>query len=113
MARLAQILAETHTLIIDKYDGLSVTYRPNALTPETHDAAIALLEKQRGGAAVAQSLALVLVSWDLIDENDQPYPTDEQSLRTLPNRFLEDVFTAIVNDQRPNPTKPQASGGSF
>lgn len=115
MAKISHLLKNTRPLAIDLGEGetLNVVYRPGVLTPARHDEAIDLVEKQRVGAALAKSLALSLVSWDLADEDDAPCAIDEGSLRELPVRFLDMVFSAIQDDNVPNEKKSKQSAGSF
>lgn len=112
MPKLAQILAETAILAVEKYD-LTVTYRPGATTPEEQDRALELAENSREGAAMAKALSTLLVEWDLYDDEGEVYPVTEEALRQLPNQFLADVFRSVLETQRPNATKSAKSGGSF
>jgi hypothetical protein len=115
MPKLAQLLKDRRTLKISLGEGetLVVTYRPGAITPATHDVTMDLVEQQRQPAALAKSLALVIIDWDLIGDDDQPYPVTEEALRALPMSFLSDVFQAIQEDLSPNAAKSEGSGGSF
>lgn len=112
--KISDLRKGQRTLAVD-LDGetLTLTYRTGAVTPATHDQALDLVEKQRVGAALARSLSLSLLSWDLTDDNGAPYPVTEEALRELPVSFLDKVFTAIQEDLVPNDKKPKASGGSF
>lgn len=112
MPKLSNLLAETTTIKVADLD-LTITYRPSSITPETHDATMDLLNDQRQPAAAAKSLAKTLVSWDLLDDKDKPYPITEEALRRLPVRILYKVFGAIQEDLSPNEQKSKASGGSF
>lgn len=49
-------------------------------------------------------LSTILVAWDLMD-GEKPYPTDEASLRKLPDFFVTAVFLAISAENRVDPTK--------
>lgn len=112
--KISHLLKGQRPLTVD-LDGekLTLTYRTGAVTPATHDQALDLVEKQRVGAALAKSLSLSLLSWDLTDEEGNAYPVAEESLRLLPVSFLDKVFTAIQEDLVPNERKPKPSGGSF
>jgi hypothetical protein len=115
MAKISHLLKDKRPLAIDLGEGetLNVVYRPGVLTPARHDEAIDLVEQQRVGAALAKSLSLSLVSWDLTGEEGEPYPVDEDTLRELPVRFLDMVFSAIQDDNVPNGKKSKQSAGSF
>lgn len=115
MPKLAQILRDQRAVQVDLGDGetLNVTYRPGAVTPAQHDATIDLVERGRGPAALARSLADSLLTWDLTDDNDAPYPLDEAHLRELPSGFLRKIFDAIQSDLGPNQKRSGESAGSF
>lgn len=115
MAKIAHLLNDKRPLAIDLGEGetLNLVYRPGALTPVSHDEALNLVGQQRVGAALAKSLSLSVSSWDLVDDDGTLCATDEETLRTLPVRFLDMIFSAIQEDNVPNERKPKQSGGSF
>jgi len=112
MPKLSNLLAETVTIKVPDLD-MTITYRPGNVTPEAHDATMELLDGKRQPAAAAKSLAASLVSWDLVGDDDKPYPITEKALRKLPVHILFRVFGAIQEDLNPNEQKSKASGGSF
>lgn len=115
MAKIAHLLKDRRSLPVDLGEGetLNVVYRPGAVTPTSHDETIELVGQQRVGAALAQSLATTIVSWDLVGDNNTPIKPDVETLRDLPVRFLDMVLSAIQADIVPNAPKPKGSGGSF
>lgn len=115
MAKISHILKGQRPLTVDLGDGetLNLTYRTGAITPANHDFTIDLVNEQRIGAALAKSLSLSLLSWDLTDDDGAAYSVTEDTLRQLPVRFLDQVFSAIQDDLVPNERKPKTSGGSF
>jgi len=108
--RIGKLSANTATVAVE-IDGetLNVVYRPSGLTPETEDRLQEMVKEQRGGASLIVLLREILVSWDLLDDNDQPLPVDERTLRGLPITLLSRVAEAISDDMRPN---PQSGGRS-
>jgi hypothetical protein len=54
-------------------------------------------------ALIHDLLERVLVSWDVLDEQNQPIPTTAQAMRDhrIPTPFLRDVWRAIVEDTTP------------
>ena len=92
-------------------DTLAVEYRPGASTVET---AIALQEaiKDEDGSptlAMVESFQEMVVSWDLLDEDDKPYPITTETLRKLPTYFLVEIMHAIAEDQNPTKRKSKRS----
>jgi hypothetical protein len=113
MPKLASILADKRTVPVDLGDGemLTVTYRPSAVTPESEDQFLNTLAEQRGGGALAKFLALTILTWDLIGDDEKPSPTTEKALRKLPIFFLSSVVKAITGDMRPDPQNAATSNG--
>lgn len=66
--------------------------------------------KGRASARLArESLAELLVSWDLMGSDNKPYPTDLASLKKLPDGFVTNAFVALGEDNQVDPTKAPSS----
>lgn len=113
--RVGSLSANTATVSIEVGDEtLNVVYKPSGLTPETEDALYELADAQRGGATLIAFLQDMLVSWDLLGEDDKPLPVNEATLRSLPVLFLSQIVEAISNDMRPNlPSGEDSDAGSL
>lgn len=101
--RVGQLVKDVRTVEIP-IDGepLSVTYRPSAITPATESAMMDEVDGSRAGSGLCKLLSKVLVGWDLVGDDDKPYPTTEAALRKLPIAFLGLVVQGITGDMRPN-----------
>ena len=47
-----------------------------------------------------------LVEWDLLGDDDQPLPINQDVLMRLPVRWLRDIFQTIIGDQREDFRQP-------
>src|SRR3954463_10765975 len=72
---------------------LHVTYRPSAMTEIVQDEII------RG--EWSWPLSELLLGWDLTDDQDEPYGTDEETLRSLGAQCVVPVLRAIGEDFAP------------
>lgn len=61
---------------------------------------------------IRRFLSELLVTWDVMVAPKQPHPTDEESLKKLPDAFLLVVFTKIVGENQPDPTNAPPSDDS-
>lgn len=80
---------------------VKVSYVRAAITPEWEQAFNEAIKDEWRSRAVVESLARVIAEWDLTD-GGKPFPPTVENLVTLPTQFLVTVFTAIMEDQRPN-----------
>lgn len=113
--RVSNLSANTKSVAID-IDGetLNITYRPSGMTPETEDRLHAMAAEKRGGASLIALLVDVLASWDLLGDDDQPYPISVESLSRLPTLFLSRVAEGIMRDIAPNlPSGGVSAAGSL
>jgi hypothetical protein len=76
-------------------DELKVAYRPSRMTP----ALLARVQQaERDGSingAMLEPLAALLVSWDLLDDDDEPIATTPEALAEVPLVILRAVLEAI------------------
>jgi len=125
--RLSAAVANARPIQVGFAEGavLSVTYRPSKATPADLDRIAAEQEaaeeanKKAGRgknrisrAEVRQmvtSMAELLVSWDLTDDNDNPIdPTDPDALMDVPSHVFVSIMKAVGKDQ----TDPEADAPS-
>ena len=112
--RVSALITDRKTTGID-FDGetLSVTYRPSAINAAQEERELA--DKATGHVvlAVNKSLAEMIVSWDLQDDEGNPLPVDEETLRPLGIDVVQRIYNGIIRDALPNRTPPgPSSNGS-
>jgi hypothetical protein len=99
--RVTHLAQDRRTLTIPIGDDeLKFIYRPGGFTAETEDLIHEQIEGQRYAAAVVQSLSVLLIEWDVLDDKGKAKGVDPKFLRTLPVSFLGQVFRAIQEDMR-------------
>lgn len=114
--KLAEIANQTKTIDVTfpGADGtLSVTYRPNKVTPRQEAAfaqAIRRAERDEEGAEpvgdlVLEMLSVVMLRWDLEGEDGQTVPLTVETLRDVPSAIVTRVMEAIRDANAPDPTK--------
>lgn len=112
--RLSQLQEDSCPLAIEMGDdSLNIVYLPSGYTPELEDKFMASSEKNRAGGSLAEFLSGMLVKWDLQDDEGNVHPTDMDSLRHLPVKFLNSIVEAISEDMNPQKkTKGKNSAGT-
>lgn len=109
--RLSQILSDRKIVQIGiGDDALNVTYRPQAITPETLDRMTAANDKP--GAAIVETVVEMVADWDLTDDDGSPYPLTIKDVRRLPVSFLSTIVKEITDDLNPNAGKRKTSGAT-
>jgi hypothetical protein len=93
---------------------VNMLYAPGRVTPADLEAFAELdmsdIPGQARGALVgADSLATILVEWDITGDDDELLPITPANCRELPSLFIQAIQTAIEEDQRP----PEKKSGSF
>lgn len=110
--RVGQLVKDARTVQVDvEGEPLSVTYRPSEITPATEAAMMDQVDGSRAGGGLCKLLTKVLIGWELVGDDDKPYPTTEAALRKLPIAFLGMVVKGITDDMRPNPPSAATSNG--
>jgi len=101
--RLSDLTKETRKISVNigASEPLEIEYRARAYTAELEDNLTGAQEHP--AATLAQILQRLVVSWNLVDDNDRPYPLDETHLGKLPVQVMIAIFQAIAEDMRPNP----------
>ncbi len=116
--RLSDLLNGRRPLTVELDEGktIEIVYNPGVLTPE-----MAAEVAQIREAPVAAMLSRVLLEWDMYDDtsadaagNPPAVPTDFDTLRRLPSKFLQDLQRAIMADvfDTKNSGKPSENGSS-
>lgn len=111
--RLSELARNRRTVEVPVGDGddvVKITYRPGGITPQTEERLHKAIDEQRGGAALVALFADCLIEWDIVDDDGQPLPVTEETLRHLPTVFLAQMAQAITEDMRPNPRSAGSSG---
>lgn len=100
---LADLTKATRSLTLE-YDGSTValTYYPGKLTPAVEARLNQANADNRPAGGVAEELARLIASWDVLDAKGKPEPITVELLRELPTRFLLAMVSAIGADARPN-----------
>jgi hypothetical protein len=112
--KVGQLVKDARTVEIP-IDGepLTVSFRPSEFTPATEAAMMDQVDGSRAGGGLCKLLAKVLVSWELVGDDEKPYPTTEAALRKLPIAFLGLVVQGITGDMRPNATSAAPLNGGL
>ncbi|MCE7982543.1 MAG: hypothetical protein DYG89_15235 [Caldilinea sp. CFX5] len=107
--KVGQLVKDVRTVVIDvEGEPLGVTYRPSEITPATEAAMMDQVDGSRAGGGLCKLLTKVLIGWELVGDDEKPYPTTEAALRKLPIAFLGVVVKGITDDLRPNGTSAAA-----
>lgn len=121
MPSLKSILKPSETLVIPfGAESVTVTYRPQYLTPEFEEKLKALNEEEKATEAFLELFTTVIESWDLKadDADAQPIPLNKSALRPVPYDILGEIVKKVQEAVVPNPptgptsesTSPQADG---
>jgi hypothetical protein len=113
----SKISAVLRSIRVDYFgEAVTITYKPDGMTP-AKEAELARLrqeaEDHRNGDGedtqailagnaeqLAERLAELLVSWDIV-EDGEPLPPTKENLMTFPNALLGHIVTAIGEDLAP------------
>lgn len=110
MAKLSDIMRQEKNALLD-FDGekVAVTYRPNAMTP--------LMEQRLQDAAADDDLAalgelfcMLVVSWDLEDDDGNTVPIHPDDVVTVGSTILNAIIAEVQESGRPNRRKRGTSG---
>jgi hypothetical protein len=92
---------DTHTITVEwEGETAEIVYRPSRYTPELEDTHFQAIREGVPSVGLARMLAGVLVSWEIVDDNGEPLPTDFETLSRLSTDFLDAVRDAIRADFR-------------
>jgi hypothetical protein len=104
------LLTEQKKTISITYAGEQITFSftPGKITPKWERKFNELIQDEWRSRAIVETLSEILVDWDILD-NGKPFPPTAENLQLLPLDLLSEIFTKIMESQRPN----QQSAGSF
>ena len=77
-------------------DSVTLTYYPNKLSTKM------VVQLDQGLDGMNQTLAEIIKSWDVLNEDGSMYPITPESLSALGVPVLYQMARAIVQDIRPN-----------
>jgi hypothetical protein len=114
--KVSSLARQQDTLRIEVGPGedevVEVVYRPGALTLEIADR---LRELQDSPFQVDAALVLLepmLVSWDLLDDNNEPLPVTAEGIKQVPLQFLGKLIEKMQASGTVDPEEGKASGDS-
>ncbi len=93
--KLSAYLSKTKQIQVD-FEGetLTIDYKPNVVTPTFLDSLEGLNNRQ----SVHKQICASVQSWDLVNDEGQVLPINDETLQTLPTGFTVRVLEAIVTD---------------
>lgn len=107
---LSALTADRRTVTIPFGDDvLTVVYRPSAINAIQEARELEDREKGQVLRSQARSLAEVIASWDVVDEEGQPLPVSEDVLAALGIDVASKINRAILDDLLPNRQTPTSS----
>ena len=80
---------------------VKITYRPNYMTPERQSIMAAATEAQAATQGFVDLVVGMIVSWDVLDEQDEPVAVTAEFVRQLPYSFLAAVVMAAGEAMQP------------
>jgi len=89
-----------------------VLYRPSAYTPRVESELQSALERNRPSAGMAELLAGVLISWEVLDEEGNEIEPTIENLMELPSVLLGAAVSAISEDIAGDVDRKNSGGGS-
>lgn len=102
-------LAKGSRTVIVRWEGeeCKVQYRPGANTAAFAIGLQEAMEESASGGtkAIVESLANMLIGWDVLDDKGEPMPIEADDLMGYPVGFLSAILNAIAEDQAPNARK--------
>jgi hypothetical protein len=109
--RLTHLAEQRRALEIPQGDDvIKVVYDPQGITPEAESRLMSAESSNRGwGPAIAETLAGILIEWDVEDGEGNPYPPTLNNLMHLKTAFLSVILNAVFTDVNPNPQPSTAS----
>lgn len=89
---------KTLTYTTEDGETMDVTYDPSVLTPN----AIKALANENDATVLASLLSVMILDWDLFNDDGSKYPLEEEAVGDLPLAFLADLFGQIQKDAEPS-----------
>lgn len=94
-----------------KGESLEIVYRPHVWTPEWEEL-LSGDDGEKGSDSLALALEELIVSWDVLDENDEPMEIKADNLVVLPSPFLLFCMKEIWDDMTPGEVRRRSGSGS-
>lgn len=105
MPKVSTYKQRTRNLTVEFEDGdddpLHLAYYPRAITPRMERAFQDLQASGQADQVIYDSLAALIQSWDLTDDDGTEIPRTKDGLQDLPSSLLLHVFNSIAEDIRP------------
>lgn len=115
--RLSSLSTDRRTLKVPFGDDtLTLTYKPSAINAVQEAREIA--DKAAGKVVLSQARSLVesLLSWDLLDDDGEPLPLNEEIMGGLGLDVTNKLYSALIDDLLPNrrtgSTSPSSSSAA-
>ncbi len=90
---------------------LDVTYNPGRITPKFWEKLNS--RTREGDFSFSESKVMQIVEfvtdWSIVDDEDDPLPVDQETVRTLPTQVLDLILDGIQKDLYPDQTPDQIS----
>jgi len=101
--KLSEVKSERKKVVMDFDDlgSLNVTYIPGALTPETEDELVAVMNEPGQSKFICDLLCKLIEDWDLEGDDGAPIPLTLEGLKPVPINFLGGVLEKIQQDMNP------------
>lgn len=77
---------------------VTLTYRPSKYTGKTEKELNALGKDEWKSALGLTFITTLVISWDVQDEDDTPFPLEIERLSELPSSFVGECISAIADD---------------
>lgn len=101
--RVSALTADRRTLkVAFGDDALSITYKPSAVNAVQEARELEEREKGQHLMAQARSLAEIVTSWDLQDDDGKPLPVTADVIAPIGLDFTAKLTRAILDDLLPN-----------
>ena len=80
---------------------VKVVFKPAVINQEWLDRVTAIPDGGKGSDTQVSLLAMALVSWDVLDDDDQPMAPSEELLRRIPIDLRNAIMHAIMEALAP------------
>ena len=113
--RLSNLVKDIRTCqVVFGEEQANLTYRPSAYTPLLEDELQETMQENRPGNALAEMLANVLLSWEVLDDDGEEIRPTAEHLAKFPVGFLAEVVKTISEDLGAGEeTRKNSGGGSL
>ena len=100
--KMAALSGRTETTTFTFQDEpVTISYRPNYMTPERQSVMATATEAQAATDGFVDLVVGMIVSWDVLDEQDQPIAVTPEFVQQLPYSFLAAAVMAAGEAMQP------------